>query len=114
MKRGLPWTSKEKLGIIKGYGVRLDYSQLERGLHAFILVTVIYRLPDGTRLTQEDVAKKIRQAGAEEAHIVTGTTDILIGIRVKAVQELNAFVIDKLRKIDGVDKTQTMIVSNSF
>jgi len=41
----------EKLGIIKGYGVRLDYARLERGLHAFILVTVIYRLPDGTRLT---------------------------------------------------------------
>ncbi len=44
--------------------------------------------------------------------IVTGATDILVGIRVKDVHELNKFVIDRLRKIDGVDKTQTMIVLN--
>jgi DNA-binding Lrp family transcriptional regulator len=47
-------------------------------------------------------------------NIVTGGTDLIVKVRVKDVEELNEFVINKLRSIDGVDKTQTLIVLNNF
>ena len=46
--------------------------------------------------------------GVEEVVIVAGVTDMLVKVRVKDIDELNDFVIRKLRSIDGVDKTETM------
>jgi len=45
---------------------------------------------------------------------MTGATDILIKVRVSSIEELNEFVIKKLRNINGVDKTQTMITLSSY
>ena len=100
----------EELGIVKGYTVVLDYEKLGKGVAAYILISVVYRTPTGVRVAQEDVAKEIKGIGAEEVSIVAGGTDIIAKVRAKDVNELNDFVIRKLRNIDGVDKTQTMIV----
>jgi len=105
----------EKEGIIKGYTVVLDYAKLGRSMRAFVLATVTYMLPSGQKISQEDAAKRIRKiAGVEGVCIVTGGTDIIIEVRVKDVDELNDFVVRKLRNVEGVDKTQTMIVLSSF
>ena len=50
----------------------------------------------------------------EEVKILAGVTDILIKVRTENIDELNNFVINKLREIEGVDKTQTMIVLNDL
>lgn len=104
----------EKLGIIKSYTVNLDYKKLDKGILSYILVSVIYTLPSGRKVSQEQVAKEIKNIGAEEVSIVTGGTDLIIKVRAKDIDELNDFVIKKLRNIDGVDKTQTLIVLNNF
>ena len=77
---------------------------------AYILVTITYVLPDGRKVSQENVAKEIKSVGAEDVMIVTGATDILIKVRAKDIDGLNNFIISKLRNVDGVDKTQTLIV----
>ncbi len=100
----------EKLGIIKNYTVVLDYKKLDKGILSYILSSVMYVLPNGEKISQEEVAKEIKKIGAEEVSIVTGGTDLIIKVRVKDVEELNEFVIKKLRSIKGVDKTQTVIV----
>lgn len=104
----------EKIGVIKNYTVIPDHKKLGKDIISYILVTVMYVLPSGERVYQEEVAKKIKQIGAEEVHIVTGGTDIIIKVIAKNVEELNEFVITKLRSVEGVDKTQTMIVLKSF
>lgn len=104
----------EQLGIIKGYTVVLDYAKLSKGVVAYVLVSVAYRTPAGVRVAQEDIAREIRGIGAEDVSIVAGGTDIVAKVRAKDVNELNDFVIRKLRNIDGVDKTQTMIVLSTF
>ena len=104
----------EKEGIIKSYTIIQDYKKLGKDILGYILVTVMYTLPSGEKISQEQVAKKIKALGAEEVSIVAGGTDIIVKIRVKDVAELNDFVIKKLRAIDGVDKTQTLIVLSSF
>ena len=101
----------EKEGIITGYTLKLDYKKIGRPIKAYMLLTVTYTLPDGKKLRQEDIAKTIKRLEeVEEVNIMTGITDILIKVRMKDIDQLNTFVIDKLRNIEGIDKTQTMLV----
>jgi Lrp/AsnC family leucine-responsive transcriptional regulator len=101
----------EKLGVIKNYTVELDYKKLDKPLAAYVMVTVVYMLPSGIKVMQEDVAKEIKGlAGVESVELLTGVTDILVKVRVKDVEELNKFIIKQLRKIEGVDKAQTSVV----
>lgn len=101
----------EKLGIITRYTVELDYKKLDKPIAAYVMVQVIYMLPSGIKVMQEDVAKEIKGLpGVELVELLTGGTDILVKVRVKDVDELNDFIIRKLRKIEGVDKVQTSVV----
>jgi DNA-binding Lrp family transcriptional regulator len=104
----------EREGVIKGYTVILDHKKLGKGILAFILITVSYIMPDGKKISQAELAKKIsRIPEVEEVHIVTGGTDIIIKVRVRDMDELNRFVIDDLRSLDGVENTQTIIALSS-
>lgn len=101
----------EKLGIIKRYTVEVDYKKLDKPMTAYVMVQVIYMLPSGIKVMQEDVAKEIKSLPeVESVELLTGTTDMLVKVRVKDVDELNEFIIRKLRKIEGVDKVQTSVV----
>lgn len=105
----------EEEGVIKGYSVKVDHKKLGKGMAAYLLVNVIYTLPDGRKMSQEDIAGRVkRMEEVESAEIVTGATDMIVKVRVKDVDGLNEFVIDKLRSVDGIDKTQTMVVLNSL
>jgi len=101
----------EKLGIIKRYTVELDYKKLGKPVAAYVMITVVYMLPSGIKVMQEDIAKEIKGfAEVESVELLTGGTDILAKVRVKDIEELNEFIIRKLRKIEGVDKAQTSVV----
>lgn len=104
----------ESLGVIKGYTVVLDYKKLNQPILAYVLVAVSYNLPSGKKVDQEILARQIKNfAEVEEVNITAGETDIIIKVRLQDVESLNNFVIRKLRSLDGVDKTRTMIVLNS-
>ena len=93
------------------HNLKLDYKKIGKPITAYMLLTVTYTLPDGKKLRQEDIAKTIKKLEeVEEVNIMTGITDILIKVRIKDIDQLNTFVIDKLRNIEGIDKTQTMLV----
>lgn len=105
----------EQLGIIKKYTVEIDYAKLGKPITAYIMVTVVYMLPSGVKVMQEDIAKQIKaMPEVEQVELITGATDILVKARVKDVPELNDLVTKKLRKIEGADKAQTMIVLSEF
>ncbi len=104
----------EKRGVIKGYTTVLDHKKLGKGILAFILVTVSYITSSGKRISQAELAKKIRSFPCvEEIHIVTGGADLIMKARVSDMEELNDFVINELRNIDGVENTQTIISLSS-
>lgn len=120
-KTGIPVTTVhnrikrlEEEGIIRGYSVELDHEKLGRPIPALILVSVNYTLPSGKHVTQEAVGKAIKRLGADEVMIVTGGSDILVRYRAESIQDLNSFVVERLRTVQGVDKTQTMIVLNTI
>jgi len=44
-----------------------------------------------------------------DAEILYGEYDILAKIKVKEIADLNEFLLSKVRRIDGVEKTSTLI-----
>lgn len=105
----------EKDEIIKKYTVELDNKKLGKNIAAYIHIVVDYRLLKESKMSQHELAKKLKQHEVvEEAAMVTGGTDIIIKVRVKDIDELDNFVTKKLRNIDGIEKTQTMVVLNEI
>ncbi len=101
--------------IIKGYTVVLDYKKLEKGLSAYISITVDYHDLKNSKITQRDLARKISNLSqVEEVSILAGGTDILIKVRVKDIEEMDEFVTETLRNIKGIEKTQTMMILHEF
>ena len=103
----------EEEGIIKKYTVVLDYKKIGKPISAFVLINVDYKLLKQIKKTQDDLTKKLKlHHSVEEASRITGGTDLIIKIRVKDVDELDDFVTMYLRNLDGIEKTQTMVILN--
>ena len=102
----------EELGIIKQYRAILSPEKLNLGTAAFILASVSYGTKDdGTPITQRDVAEEIaRFSEVQEVHIITGDWDLLVKLRAENVDAVGKFVVDKLRRIRGLEKTLTCMV----
>jgi len=101
----------EELGIIKDYKAVLDAQKLDRGTTAFVLASFSYRLKEGALLSQRKIAKEIAKLQeVQEVHIITGDWDILIKVKEKDVGAIGKFVIDKLRMVEGIEKTLTCMV----
>jgi Lrp/AsnC family transcriptional regulator, leucine-responsive regulatory protein len=92
-------------GIIKGFTVVPDYSQLGEPVTAFILISF---LPNND-ISQRELAGRIAGLdGVQEVHLISGEHDILIKVRGRSMEGIGSLVIDKLRMIPGVGKTLTV------
>ncbi|MFX1508303.1 MAG: Lrp/AsnC family transcriptional regulator [Promethearchaeota archaeon] len=101
----------QEMEIIDKFTIKLNNKAIGRGLSAYILCTVSYRTSKGEKLSQIDVAKKVKVLPeVEEVAIVTGEIDLIVKVGVKDVDTLNDFVIIKLRDIEGIEKTITSVV----
>ncbi|MFX1357705.1 MAG: Lrp/AsnC family transcriptional regulator [Promethearchaeota archaeon] len=95
----------EELGIIKDYGVKVDYEKLGYNIIAAIEITI----SKGKMLDEE---KRI----SENPHVfgvydVTGDSDALVLARFKDRKELSAMIKD-LHKWPNVERTNTHIILN--
>jgi len=99
----------EKLGLVSGYHAVLNANNLDAGTTAFIFVSFAHK---GDRaLSHRKVAREIaRFPEVQEAHIVSGEWDFLVKVKVKDVDAVGRFVVDELRFLKGVQKTQTCFV----
>lgn len=102
----------EEMGIIKQYRAILSAEKLNLGTAAFILAAVSYRTKDDENpITQRDVAEEIaRFLEVQEVHVITGDWDLLVKLRAENVEAVGKFVVDKLRRIKGLEKTLTCMV----
>lgn len=101
----------EKEGYIRGYRAILDAKKLGIQTSAFILVS----FTKNTGIDQRRLAREISLfPEVQEVHIITGDWDILLKVKVKDVEELGRFVVDKLRQIHGVEKTYTSVVLDTI
>jgi Lrp/AsnC family transcriptional regulator, leucine-responsive regulatory protein len=102
----------EEMGVIRGYRAFLAADKLGVGTSAFILASVSYRSKaDEAPVSQRTVAEEIaRFAEVQEVHIITGDWDLLVKLRAESVDAIGKFVVDKLRLINGLEKTLTCMV----
>lgn len=119
-KTGIPPTTvhnrirrMERDGLITRYVPLLDHKRLGFGLQALVFVTA---QPAGEKsIDQEQMARAaLKMPGVERVSILTGVFDLVLHIRVPDVAALEQLLIKSLRKLPGVDKTQTMIVLEEF
>ncbi len=97
--------------VIIRYTIKVDNKKLGKEIAAYVAITVDYKLLKERKITQFALAEKIRRLPfIEEASMITGISDILVKARLHNIEELNNFVTKEIRNIDGVEKTQTMIV----
>ena len=100
----------EKNGIVKEYRAILDSTKLGKGTTAFVLASITYRM-EGQKLSQREIAKKIAKfPEVQEVHIISGDWDLLIKVKAESAEAIGNFVIDKLRLVDGIEKTLTCVV----
>jgi len=99
------------LGVIKKYTVDLDYSKLDRGFLVHLLVHVSLPLLKQKRKSQYDVLKDLKKLGfVVKADIVSGGADLFLTVRVKDVADYDKALLTKIQKIDGIEKTSSLIV----
>jgi Lrp/AsnC family leucine-responsive transcriptional regulator len=92
-------------GVIKRFTAVPDYPKLGLGVKAYILVS--FR-SDG--INQHQLAEQIADMeSVYEVSLISGEWDIIVKVRASSVEEVGSFVIDKLRTMKGVEKTQTCV-----
>jgi len=97
--------------VIKRFTIDLNRKMIGRGLVAYILCTVSYHTTRGQKINQFEVGQLIKRLPeVEEVSIVTGDLDMIVKVSMRDVDELNDFVIYKLRTIEGIEKTVTSVV----
>lgn len=101
----------EEQKIIREYRAILAPDKLNASTTAFIFASVSYKKTNLESTSQRIVAKKIAQfPEVQEVHIITGDWDLLIKLREQAVDSVGKFVVDKLRLVEGLEKTLTCMV----
>ena len=100
-----------KEGIIRKYTVRLDWGKVGKGFVAYVLIFADLSLLKQKKKTQHDLAEELRRFSfIERVDIVSGGTDLVAIIRVKDVEEFDKVLLGKLQLVEGIEKTQSMIV----
>ncbi len=100
-----------KEGIIRKYSVNLDYQKIDQGFVAYILISANLLLLKQKKKNQYDLAKELRSFYfVEQVDIVAGGTDLVAIIRVKDVQEFDKVLLGRLQLVEGIEKTQSLIV----
>lgn len=98
-------------GVIRKYTVKLNWAALGRNFVAYVLISANLPLLKQKKKTQYDLAEEIRKFWfVERVDIVSGGMDLVAIVRVKDVDEFNTVLLGKLQLVEGIDKTQSMIV----
>ena len=73
------------------------------------LAFVLLNVDPGTEEEVRDTVSKIEEV--EEAHLVYGTYDMVLKLRADTMDEVKKAVTGKIRKLDEVRSTLTMLVA---
>jgi Lrp/AsnC family leucine-responsive transcriptional regulator len=102
----------EKDGTIRKYVAVIDKTKIGRPISALVYANTNL---SGMKMSQDDLCEKIRKMDdVENVRSITGDFDVVMRLSVASTEELNNFIVNRLRKIDGVTKTVTTIILKEF
>ena len=93
-------------GAIKKFVAIPDYSRIGKQVTAYIFVS--FR-SEGS-LSQRNLAEEVSKIpGVYEVAVISGQWDILLKVRAGSVEEIGKLVVDRLRAMKGIEKTETCV-----
>lgn len=95
-------------GLIAGFQARLSPEALELNLLAFMMVS-------WSNPKVEPVFLKKVKASPDvlECHHITGPWNYLLKLRVRTTRDLEKFLAETVKAVEGVERTETLIVLSS-
>ena len=98
-------------GVIKKFTAKVDYSKLGKGVTSYIFVS----FGGDKSVSQRSLAEKIAEIpDVYEVSVISGEWDILLKTRTSSVEEVGRMVIDTLRSMPGIQKTETCVCFQSI
>jgi Lrp/AsnC family transcriptional regulator for asnA, asnC and gidA len=94
----------ERLGVIRGYGVLLDWSAAGYPMTVYLSISAVQGYQQG-----EIVDQIARMPEVEWLDIVTGGIDMLARLRVRDHAHLRQVLVEEIWKLEGVQRTETSL-----
>ena len=117
-KSGIPVTTvnnrikklqKEK--IIKKFTIDIDRIKMGLPIAAYVFITIsLKELKELNMDTKDLINNRVKNYYIEIVEHLTGEYDLLVKIHAADLKELNEFVVNRLTKFRGVEKTTTALV----
>ncbi|MDG6945255.1 MAG: Lrp/AsnC family transcriptional regulator [Nitrososphaerota archaeon] len=93
-------------GVIRKFVAIPDYSKIGKRVMAYVFVA----FGGEGRLSQRTLAEAIsKMPGVYEVSVISGEWDILLKVRANTLEEIGNLVVDRLRSMSGVEKTETCV-----
>ena len=99
----------EERGVITGYTARVDASKLGKDITAFIGVSV-----EHPKYFEGFAKKVLALPDILECHRVAGQDSYILKVKTANTKTLDSLLVETLRTIAGVTRTQTTIVLSSI
>ena len=97
--------------VIRKFTIDLDPVKIGKSFVAYVLISADLELLKQKKKTQYDLADEIKKFYfIERVDIVSGGTDLVAIIRVKDVEEFDKVLLSRLQLVEGIEKTQSLIV----
>ena len=104
---------KEK--VITKYTILVNPEKVGKNVMAYILVLFDTHTMKEKKLSYADIAAAIRNIpGVEEFAYTAGQYDIIIKVTAGSMNQLSTIVLEKLRKIPGVLRSESVVVMDYF
>ena len=108
--------SMEQKKIITKYSAILDPTLLNRSIAAFIFISLSTKA-SGKKgvLSQKEFCKEIAQHPyIQGVYLLSGEFDVILKVRAKSVDEMRAFIVEYLREMPSIERTQTTFVLENY
>ncbi|WP_163993864.1 Lrp/AsnC family transcriptional regulator [Pyxidicoccus caerfyrddinensis] len=99
----------EERGVITGYTARVDASRLGKDITAFIGVSI-----EHPKYFEGFAKKVLSLPDILECHRVAGQDSYILKVKTANTKTLDSLLVETLRTIAGVTRTQTTIVLSSI
>ncbi|AKF79121.1 Lrp/AsnC family transcriptional regulator [Myxococcus sp. MISCRS1] len=99
----------EERGVITGYAARVDATKLGKDITAFIGVSI-----EHPKYFEGFAKKVLALPDVLECHRVAGQDSYLLKVKSANTRTLDSLLVETLRTIAGVTRTQTVIVLSSI
>ncbi|MDV3277563.1 MAG: Lrp/AsnC family transcriptional regulator [Nitrososphaerales archaeon] len=93
-------------GVIRKFVAIPDYSKIGKQVTALVLVS----FRNAENVSQRSLAEQMSKIpGVYEVIVISGEWDIALKVRAGSVEDIGTLVVDRLRMMKGIEKTQTCV-----